>query len=511
VTDKITKAEIKEAAENSLFTFAQLVNPARLYGEIHEEVCNWFQSCDGKDQLLLLPRAHAKSHLIAVWCAWWITKHPDTTILYVSATEPLAIAQLGAIKATLESGVYRKFWPEMTHPDEGRRAQWAAKDIKVDHQLRKDMGVRDSTVSARGITANMTGLHADVIILDDIVVPDNAYTEVGRQGVQAGYSQLSSVLNPDGMTKAVGTRYHGSDIYKMMQDMEDEIYSDEGEIVGSEKVFDVMERVVEEEGIFLWPREKSPLTGKWYGFDHRTLSRIKSKYFAANERAQFYAQYYNNPSDPTSDRVGENMFQYLDPRNLHYDGASWYVFGKKLNVTMGGDLAYTTKPTSDYTAFAVVGKDTDGFLYILDLIQFRTEKYAEYFTKFRNLYSKWHFRKAKFETNAGANVIVKYIQEQCRREGIGCAILGGHTREDKDERAAARLEPFYQNFAVYHIRGGYTSVYEEQVILARPEHDDLRDAAVNAEEINTPPRKSVNNASKVTDITAHERFGGMPR
>ncbi len=79
--------ELRALCEADLFTFAQWVNPNRLYGDIHKEMCRWLTKPDAKpNQLVLLPRGHMKSHLIAVWAAWWITKHPETTILYLSAT-----------------------------------------------------------------------------------------------------------------------------------------------------------------------------------------------------------------------------------------------------------------------------------------------------------------------------------------------------------------------------------------------------------------------------------------
>ena len=52
--------EIRKAAEDDLLYFAQLVNPLRMYGDIHEEVFHWLSSEDPTvNQLLLLARAVA--------------------------------------------------------------------------------------------------------------------------------------------------------------------------------------------------------------------------------------------------------------------------------------------------------------------------------------------------------------------------------------------------------------------------------------------------------------------
>ena len=42
------------------------------------------------NKLIMLPRAHLKSHMVATWCAWIVTRHPEVTILYLSATADLA-------------------------------------------------------------------------------------------------------------------------------------------------------------------------------------------------------------------------------------------------------------------------------------------------------------------------------------------------------------------------------------------------------------------------------------
>ena len=84
--------EIRALAEQDLYTFARLVNPQREYGEIHKKVFNWLQSTKAANLLLLLPRSHMKSHCMAVWVAWMVTKDPATTVLYLSATTTLAEA-----------------------------------------------------------------------------------------------------------------------------------------------------------------------------------------------------------------------------------------------------------------------------------------------------------------------------------------------------------------------------------------------------------------------------------
>lgn len=506
----MTKDEIRELCENDLQAFARLVQPTRVYGQVHDDVFAWLTAPKAKDhQLVLLPRAHQKSHLIAVWCAWWITKHPETTILYVSATEDLATGQLYAIKSILESDIYRRYWPEMIHEDEMKREEWSAKNIKVDHPARKLHGVRDRTVAARSIKSNTTGLHCDVLVFDDIVVPNNAYTELGREEVAKGFSQFSSIKNPGSITKVVGTRYHPRDIYDAMITMKVETFDEQGAITGETMVFEMMEgKVVDEDGNFLWPRELHPKTGKWFGFNQQVLAKIRAQYISVGQRVQYYAQYFNEPNDPESQRVDHSTFQYFEREHLDNVNGTWYYAGKQLAVFAAADLAYTTGESSDYSAFAVVGVDTDGYYYILDLYQMKTDKYERFYETVEQLWDKWGFRKMRIESNAGANIIVQYIKDRIRQEGRTIVVEGKPSSNAKVERTAAILEPRYENNSVWHFRGGFMSVYEEQLILARPAHDDLKDAVTAAVEISHVPVARRKSDSRGSKIVSHPRFGG---
>lgn len=501
------KREVRELAENDLWMFAQLVNPNRLYGDLHKEVYYWLQNAKMPNQLLLLPRAHMKSHCIAVWCAWWITKHPESTILYISATSTLAEQQLYAIKNILTGKKYRQYWPEMVHPEEGKREKWSTTSISVDHPKRKEEGVRDPTIIAAGLTTNTTGMHADVIVPDDVVVPDNAYTEDGRRKCAAAMSQMASILNTGGLIKACGTRYHPRDQYDTWKDQKQMIFDDDDEICGEELIWDLKEEVVEIDGSFVWPRGVRP-DGKSFGFNRKELSRIKALY---TDQTQFFAQYYNDPNDPSSDRLGRDRFQYYDQKHIKSTGGSWYYKNQPLNVYASIDFAFTMHKKADYTAIVVVGVTPDGYIYVLDIDRFRSDRISGIFDHVVSAHEKWNFRKLRAEVNAAQGMIARDLKDRIRQEGMQLAIDEHKpTRHmgNKEERIAAVLEPRYENQTIYHYRGGYTPVLEEELILARPPHDDLKDALASVIEIAKAPRarKSI---QKQGNVVYHSRFGGV--
>lgn len=502
--------QIRTTAMENLHFFAQLLNPLRVYGDLHKEVFDWLQLDEGGNQLLLLPRGHMKSHCLAVWCAWWITNHPESTILYISATAELAEKQLYDIKNILTSDTYRRYWPDMLNPEEGRREKWAVSKFAVDHPRRRMEGIRDWTVATAGLTTNTTGWHADVILADDVVVPDNAYTEEGRKRVSNAMSQMTSIRNAGGFTKAAGTRYHPSDIYATWKEQKMAVYDDEtNELIDTKLVWDIKEHVVESDGFYLWPRAIRE-DGKAFGFSQNILARIRAEY---EDTTQFFAQYYNNPNDPGSNRISRDRFQYYDQRNIKRVGGDWFYKDKRLNVYAAIDFAFSLSTKADYSAIVVIGIDSDANIYILDIDRFKTNKTIDYFKRVAELHSKWEFRKLRAEVTVAQQIIVNDLKEYAKNEGLRLSIDPYRpTRNEgtKEERIASALEHRYDNLKMWHFRGGHILSLEEELVLSKPPHDDIKDALASAVEIAIKPKQSSSGVDfGVPRVATNSRFGGV--
>ena len=510
--------EVRQRCMNDLFYFANLMNKGYMYGDIHKQLFQWMQeyslfSSDEQittNKLIMLPRAHLKSHMVATWVAWIILRHPEVTILYVSATAELSITQLYAIKNIIGGTTFNRYFPEYIDPQEGKRDKWTNFKISIDHIHRKQEGIRDNTVATAGLTTNTTGWHADIIVPDDIVVPENAYTEDGRESVSKKASQFTSIRNAGGFTMACGTRYHPSDIYAVWKEQVYDVYDKDGELVGKKPVWDIKEFAVEEEGLFIWPRVTRP-DGKAFGFNWNVLARIKGEY---EDIVQYYAQYYNNPNDPSSDRISRDKFRYFNQRLLRKDGSYWTYNGKKLNIYAAVDFAFSLSKAADYSAIVVVGVDSEKNYYVLDIDRFKTNKTHEYFQRISVLHSKWNFRKLRAEITAAQDVIVEGIKDFIKQNGSTISIdpyRPNRHEGSKDERIAAALEHRYDNLQMFHFEGGLTPVLEEELVQARPAHDDIKDALACAVSIAVAPAKSTRDAMKdfFSKTSVNSRFGGV--
>lgn len=515
--------EVRERAKEDLYFFARLVNPGYMYGEVHKEIFYWLQDYTlfgrgetlTSNKLVMLPRAHLKSHIVATWCAWVVTRHPEITILYLSATASLAETQLYAIKNILCSGPYSRFFPEYIHPQEGKREKWSVSAISVDHYQRKSEGIRDATIATAGLTTNTTGWHADVIVADDLVVPENAYTEDGRESVSKKASQFTSIRNAGGFTLACGTRYHPADVYYTWRNQKYEIYNDDGDKIDEAPVWEIYERAVEKDNIFLWPRVVREEDGKAFGFDNKVLARIRGEY---SDTVQYYAQYYNNPNDSGSNRVTRDSFKYLNPRLLKKVNGRWTYSGRRLTIFAAVDFAFSLSRKADYSAIVVIGMDSKENIYVLDIDRFKTDRISEYFDHIKTLHSKWRFDKLRAEVTVAQQVLVNDIKRSFAQEGIPIKIeeyRPSRKEGTKEERIAAALEHRYDSGLIYHTEGGWTGVLEEEVLLARPAHDDLKDALASAITIAKPPISIWDDGDEDEDrpqrFERRTRFGGIRR
>jgi predicted phage terminase large subunit-like protein len=177
------------------------------------------------------------------------------------------------------------------------------------------------------------------------------------------------------------------------------------------------------------------------------------------------------------------------------------------------DVAWTDNASSDYTAIAVIGIDVSNNVYVLDLVQFKSVNFAEYYQEVISLHYKWGFKKIRVETNAGGQFVAQELERLIRTNGNVLSVEGKPTLKaagNKRERKAATLEWRYAEKAMWHYRGGLTSELEDQVILDRPRHDDLVDALVAAIDISKPPGKRTHNVVSINETPLYydRRFGG---
>lgn len=505
------KDEIRLRAEASLEVFIRLVAPRRVLGGVHCELIHWMTRPEAPShQLVLMPRDHQKSVLAGYRAAWEIVRNPSIRILYISSTANLAVKQLKFIKDILTSRQVQFYWPDLIHPEEGKREKWTAYEIAVNHPKRKEDMVRDPTVWAAGLTTNIVGMHSDITIMDDVVTAENAETEEGRDKARRQYSLLSSIEGAYSRQLIVGTRYHPKDLYDDIRNMRVQIFEEDGELSVDEALYEIFERQVEVNGEFLWPRQITS-DGRAFGFNAEILARKKAQYL---DQMQFRAQYYNDPNDPEGAGIKSDSFQYYDRSFLSRSNGTWYYKNLRLNIVAAIDFAYSLKANADYTSIVVVGVDSNHQYYVLDVDRFRAGLPSEYFEHILRLHQKWDFRKLRAEVTAAQEVIVNDLKASyIRKHGLSLSIDATRPTRmmgSKEERIYATLQPRYNNLQMWHYVGGHCQTLEEELVMSRPPHDDVKDALAMAVDVAVAPshqrrQPTLDRASGLI----HNRFGGV--
>jgi len=512
---QIARDERRKLAEQSLESFINLVHPKRLLGNIHREVISWWTSKEAKShQLLLLPRDHMKSALIAYRVAWELTKDPTLRVLYISSTSNLATKQLKFIKDIFTDDSYRLYWPDMVLQEEAKREKWTEREISLDHPRRREESIRDPSIFTAGLTSNIVGMHCDIAVLDDVVVQSNAYLEEGRSKVIDQYSLLSSIETVNAREWVVGTRYHPKDLYSNLLEMEVDEYDDLGNVVKATPLFDSKEYPVETAGDgtgqYLWPKQQRS-DGKWFGFDSDILAKKRAQYL---NKVHFRAQYYNDPHDVDSSPIQRDLFQYYDQNYLFRKDYQWFFKRERLNVVASVDFAYSTGKASDYTSIVVLGVDGRSNYYVLEIDRFRTTKISEYFSHILKLYEKWGFRKIRAEVSVAQQVIVNDLKENyIRPNGLSLSVdeyRPSRWLGSKEERIFAILEPKYANKQIWHYQSGNCQVLEEELIYSNPAHDDVKDALASAIDFAVAPLDLFRMRKDIQpSYNYHSKFGGV--
>jgi hypothetical protein len=159
--------------------------------------------------------------------------------------------------------------------------------------------------------------------------------------------------------------------------------------------------------------------------------------------------------------------------------------------------------------------DSDANYYVLDIDRFKTKKTIDYFNHIRDLHAKWRFNKLRAEVTVAQVVIVEAIKDYIKLNGLSLPVeefrpskADGH----KEERIAAAIEHLYDNQQVWHFEGGWTAVLEEELVQARPAHDDIKDALASAVSIAVKPQRSTGSVARelLGLDKPRSRFGGVP-
>lgn len=305
---------------------------------VHKRIARWLDArWTAGDRRLLLQafRASGKSTIVGLFCAWLLARDPRLRILVLAAEQDLAGKMARNVKRVIE----RHPLTAGLKPD--RADQWAADRFTV----KRGRELRDPSMLARGLGANLTGCRADVIVCDDVEVPNTCDTAPKRIDLRTRLAEADYVLTAGGTQLYVGTPHSYYTIYAA------ELHPETGE---SAPFLDGFHRltlpILTADGRSRWPEK----------YDAAAIERLRRRHGEAKFESQMMLRPVNIAGcrlDPDKLRLYEAGLVYTEGNRI----PTLSLDGRRLvSASCRWDPAYGAPSGGDRSVVACVFTDAAG-------------------------------------------------------------------------------------------------------------------------------------------------------
>ena len=151
-------------------------------------------------------RGVGKSYVTSAFVVHQLLLNPDIKVLVVSASKNRA--------DDFSTFTQRLIWeiPLLHHliPKEGQRQSKIAFDVAP------AQASHSPSVKSVGITGQLAGSRADIIIADDVEIPNNSATQMMREKLSESVKEFDAVLKPDGRIIYLGTPQTEMSLYEQL-------------------------------------------------------------------------------------------------------------------------------------------------------------------------------------------------------------------------------------------------------------------------------------------------------
>lgn len=303
-------------------------------------------------------RGVGKSWITSAFVCWLILNNPQLKILVVSASKERADAFSTFVKRLINE------IPMLQHlkPQDGQRDSVIAFDVgpaTPDHS---------PSVKSVGITGQITGSRADILIADDVEVPNNSSTQMMRDKLSEAVKEFDAILKPGGRILYLGTPQTEMSLYNQLPERGYEVriwpalYPELSQVIKYQgklapMITKALEADAQNAGMPTDPRR----------FDEADLMERKSSYGKAGFALQFQLDTSLSDADRYPLKVSDLIIQHLGPTMGHlklaWAAAPELCINDIPNVALTGDRFYRpmwhSDDMSEYTG-AVMSIDPSG-------------------------------------------------------------------------------------------------------------------------------------------------------
>lgn len=456
-------------------------------------------------------RGVAKSFLTCAYAVWRLWQDRDLKVLIISASRDRADDNARFIKSIIRTLPFL--------------ADMKADKTQLDTQNIFNVGGAQADISPSvksvGITGQITGTRADLLISDDVEVPKNSGTQLQRDKLSEAVKEYDAILKPGGQIIYLGTPQNEASLYNVLQKRG-----------YSTRIWPVLypenEAELESYGDSLAPfiadRYRSD-PDKYKGtstdpqrFDDIEIEKRRLSYGRAGFALQFLLNTNLSDFEKYPLKVSDLIIDSLDP---HETSMKWsWANGPQQRlqdipcVAMKGDMYYAplsrspeTQPYtgtvmaidpagrgSDESAYAVM-KALNGYLFLMEVGGF-TEGYSDLtLTQMAQLAKFWEVNEIIVEANFGDGMFTK-IMTPIFTKIHPCAITEVKHTKQKELRIIDTLEPILMrhklivnqsviesDYRRYESGQAYSLIYQMTRICRDKNaiaHDDRLDAVTMA-------------------------------
>lgn len=170
------------------------------------DIAAFLQDKQWRRKLIEAFRGVGKSWITDAFVAYLLYNDPNKRILLVSASSEKAEQSLSFIKYLLNDV------PFLNHlkPRDEQRNTVSYFDVNGAE------AAEAPSVRAAGITGQITGARADVIVADDVEIPRNSLTVVQRDRLAEAIKEFESIIKPGGTIIYLGTPQTEQSIYNLL-------------------------------------------------------------------------------------------------------------------------------------------------------------------------------------------------------------------------------------------------------------------------------------------------------
>lgn len=264
---------------------------------VQYDIAHWIQT-GPKRRGVEAFRGVGKSYITSAYVVWRLLNNPQLKIMVVSAGSVLA----NDISVFIKQIIYGLEITKHLRPRDGQRSS----NIKFDVAPASES--KDPSVTSKGITGQITGTRADIVIADDVETPNTSFTIEAQEKLAYAVAEFDAILKPEG----------GEIIYLGTPQTQESLYN----------------KLIERGYTFrIWPA-KIPTQDQVEGYG---LNSDGSPKLAPYVRERWRPEHIGNPLDPQRFSATD-----LEERLMSY-GLSGFNLQFMLDTSLSDALKYPLK------------------------------------------------------------------------------------------------------------------------------------------------------------------------